>query len=1109
MLPRRSVEAGPYTRPVAACQSCGAGLPAGARFCAFCGTPVHATPATSEERRTVTILFADLVGFTERSDRADPEDVRRTLVPFHRRVKDDLEAYGGTLDKFIGDAVLGVFGAPIAHEDDPVRAVRAGLRILGSIEDLRRQDPDIAVRIAVETGEAVVSFGVGPQVGEAVAGDVVNTTSRMQSLAPLDSVVIGEATRRAVRDRFDVEALPSATVKGKSEPLQVWRVLDERTGVEIDRTPFVGRRSELATLADRFVDVVRSGSSHVVSIVAEAGVGKSRLVAEFARDLGDRARRLTGTCLPYGEGVTFAPVEHTVRELIGIEPSADATTSAELLEAHATRVEPDVQDRRWLIRTFGAVLGLDLAVDGPALGTDEIAQAWARLLGAAAAERPVLLVIEDLHDAMTALVDVLVATAELLWTTPVLVLATTRPQDGVALDALERSSSLVVGALDEEETGALVGSVLPPTGVSEAMRTAVLERSAGNPLYAIEFSLMLAEGEAADAAPPSVQALIAARLDAVPAEVRALALEAAVLGDEVWPQALTISDGREPGDVRDGLEDLARRGLMVPRSSSLPGRDAYGFAHGLIREVAYGRLPRAVRARRHLAAGRWLEEEVGERADEWAESLARHYASAAELGAASGERDVVADASGPAVRWLVAAGDRAARVDPAAAFATFERALSIAPPGSIERADALLRAGVAGRRSGLLDAREVLARHEEALEIARTRDHAVGVGEALTRIGAQLAVLGEVERSRAALADAVETLERLPPGRALAKAYAYRAEEELFAGDTSDALALADRALALLADDRDEVAVMALHIRGDARCSMGDLESGLADLREALRRAEKGGNVADIVSSRNYLAEWRWATEGPAAGLAEWEMALELAERRNVRSQGTYTKGAALWVLLELGEWDRLLAWSDDLLALPPGHLDPAVSVIARATRAHVLLARSRRTQVVDPEELVRDAERTEEVAAHAPALVAAAAIALIDRRTEQAVAWLEAFESVTADVAPEYRAVELVRAVRLCIASGRLDLAERLVASVEPRVLRDRLRLDAAEAMLAEARGDPEAAESYARVAERLRKYGDSFEEAMALLGQARLTGAEQPREKARAVLERLQVHV
>src|SRR3954467_15931543 len=226
------------------CRSCGAELPAGAKFCSECGTPVEraAEAEQDEERRIVSILFVDLVGFTERSDRADPEDVRRTLIPFHARVKEDLEHFGGTLDKFIGDAVMGVFGAPLAHEDDPVRAVRCALRILDSIEELRRVDPALAVRVAVNTGEAVVSFGSGPQVGEAVAGDVVNTASRMQGLAPHGSVVIGESTMRGIEGAFDLELLPPAAVKGKAEPLSVWRVVAERERVESDIAPatFVG-----------------------------------------------------------------------------------------------------------------------------------------------------------------------------------------------------------------------------------------------------------------------------------------------------------------------------------------------------------------------------------------------------------------------------------------------------------------------------------------------------------------------------------------------------------------------------------------------------------------------------------------------------------------------------------------------------------------------------------------------------------------------------------------------------------------------------------------------------------------------------------------------------
>ncbi|HET9724683.1 MAG TPA: adenylate/guanylate cyclase domain-containing protein [Actinomycetota bacterium] len=1093
------------------CPTCGADLPAGARFCPFCGHPLEARPPAAEERRTVTIVFVDLVGFTERSDRADPEDVRRTLVPFHRRVKDDLERFEGTLDKFIGDAVMGVFGAPVAHEDDPVRAVRSALRVLGSVAELRRDDPQLAVRVAVNTGEAVVSFGAGPQVGEAVAGDVVNTASRMQSLAPHDSVVVGETTLHALGDRFEVEALPPATVKGKSEPLRVWRVVAERRPSEPERLPFVGRDRELASLLTEFGRVERDRSCRVVTVLAEAGVGKTRLAAELAQRIRVRARAIRASCPPYGEGVTFAPVEQTIRELARIEPTDDAATGVARLEALAAAVADERADRRWLTETLRAVLALDGAVGGSVIAPEELAQAWASVLATAVWERPLLLVLEDLHVGAPALLDVVRATADLLAAHPVLIVVTSRPDPSRPPAVWGSATVLALTALAEAETRRLLSASGLERALSAAVADTVIERAGGNPLFAIEIARMVGEAGTSDLAelvvPGSVQAVLAARLDAIPAEWRSVAPDAAVLGDEVWPDALAAVGEHRPADASAALAELVRRGLLEPRPSTLPGLEAYRFTHALIREVAYGRLPRAARARRHLAAGTWLEAVGGERVDEWAESLARHYASAAELGGAVGETGIRDAARAPAVRWLLTAGDRAARVDPAAASALFERALALAPPGTPEREGALRRSANAGRRSGSLDAAEVLERYLEGLEIARARGDDVAIGDWLTRAGTQLAVVGQTERARAALADAVEVLERSPHGRPLATAYAYRAEEELFAGHTTDATIFADRALALLEDEHDEVAIMALHLRGDARCSMGDLDAGLADLREALRRSEEGGSVGDVVTSRNYLAEWRWAVEGPAAGLAEWEMALELAERRNVRSQASYTKAGALSALFDAGAWDRVLAWSDDLLAVPEGWLDPAVIVAANAVRTHVLLARGRRDLVVDPDELVGVAERIQELHALAPALVAAAAIEVADGDVGAAGRRLAAFETVTEGVAPEYRDAQIVRAVRLCLAVGRPDVAERLVGSTEPSVLRDRILLEAARAMMAEARDDPGAADAYREVADRLRAFGDPFEEAMALLGHARVTGSEASRSRARELLQRLGV--
>src|SRR3954468_16700801 len=343
------------------CPTCGTANAPAAKFCSECGTALGAAAGVApvEERRVVSILFVDLVGFTERSDRADPEDVRRTLIPFHARVKEDLERFGGTLDKFIGDAVMGVFGAPLAHEDDPVRAVRCALRILDSIEELRRVDPALAVRVAVNTGEAVVSFGSGPQVGEAVAGDVVNTASRMQGLAPHGSVVIGESTLRAVRDAFDVELLPPAVVKGKAEPPPVWRVPGELSGAAADvrATSFVGREQELTLLRQRFDRAVAGPSFQVVTLVAEPGIGKSRLIAEFRSRIG-AVRWLSARSMPYGEQGVFEPFAEILRGLAGIDPSLGAADAEERLGNFVARVEPDMSERRWLESRLRPLLGL-------------------------------------------------------------------------------------------------------------------------------------------------------------------------------------------------------------------------------------------------------------------------------------------------------------------------------------------------------------------------------------------------------------------------------------------------------------------------------------------------------------------------------------------------------------------------------------------------------------------------------------------------------------------------------------------------------------------------------------------------------------------------------
>lgn len=1080
---------------VTPCPSCGADLPEGARFCPACGSPLEVAVAgqtpREEERRIVTILFVDLVGFTERSDRADPEDVRRRLVPFHSRAKADIEWFGGTLDKFIGDAVMGVFGAPVAHEDDPVRAVRAALRILSSMAELRAADPELAVRVAVNTGEAVVSFGSGPQVGEAVAGDVVNTTSRMQSLAPTDSVVVGEATLRALGGRFEVEELAPAMVKGKAEPLQVWRIdRENEESASPERTRFVGREPELARLRSAFDDVVKTSSARRVTVVGEPGIGKSRLVAEFREWVNGNGKWLVGRCLPYGEAVTFAPVVDVVQAITGIERSDDPDAIRRKLRVFADATQPDEDERSWLVSRLERLLGAAKAEQDGTAEVRETAQAWARTVAVAAGDDPLVLQLEDVHWGEPALLEAVDEMSRALAQRSVLVLGTARPGPGNGSGGAE---TIELSRLSDDETAGLCGDLLARMGLGDVVPASLVERAGGNPLYALEFAQMLAEhGGAADAVPmpDTVQAVIAARLDAIPPELRSVVQDASVIGPAFWTGALAALSGRPLADVTTDIAELDRRGLVARApASAMAGEEEYGFTHALIREVAYGRLPRARRADRHRGVAQWIEHVIGDRADEWAESLARHYATAFELANAAGESQVADAARGPAVRWSLAAGERAASLDSAGALTWFERAGAHALSGSADWARARIRSAQTGRVSGQLDGREVLRRFEDALAVYRRLDDPYAIGSTLVRIGSQLGGLGESDRAREALIEAVKVLEPMPPGRELASAYAYRAEEEMFGGRVREALELSDRALDIRRDHPDDdLVIMALHIRGDARCSLGDAAGGLKDLREALALAEGNAKPHDIVTSLAYLAEWDWAEDGPRVAIRHYDRAIEISERRSIHSQGVRSKFGRASANFELGEWDRSLEDCDDLLSIGRGLLDEAVFIGPTVLRSRILLLRGRRDEVAAPDELLEVARSLEELNELVMTLILAAGVAVEDGDRDAAARLLFEFRDATRDVASYYRESHMAQIVRLCVSCGELGLAEELVASAAGLLRRDRRSIIAARAVVAEASGDQEAAERlHAEAAASWRTYEWPFEEAMSLLGRAR----------------------
>jgi class 3 adenylate cyclase len=353
---------------VASCPACGEENPDHAKFCLKCGTALDAAQR-GEERKLVSVLFVDLVGFTSRSDRADPEDVRDTLQLYHSRVKEQIERYGGTVEKFIGDAVMAVFGAPVAHGDDAERAARAGLRVLEAIGELNREQPalDLSARAAVTTGEAVVAVGSVPELGEALAmGDVVNTASRLQSAAPTGRLIVGEETYRATRNVIAYDEMASVLAKGKQEPVRAWlAVAPVAAPAErpVTSAPMVGRDREMALVESIWDRVVAERRPHLVTVIGPAGIGKSRLVSEISTLIGDRAGRVvSGRCLPYETRAVYGAFSQQVKQIAGVFDQDPPETAREKL-AHAVSTLVPEEEAPELTRYLSLLLGL--GVDEP------------------------------------------------------------------------------------------------------------------------------------------------------------------------------------------------------------------------------------------------------------------------------------------------------------------------------------------------------------------------------------------------------------------------------------------------------------------------------------------------------------------------------------------------------------------------------------------------------------------------------------------------------------------------------------------------------------------------------------------------------------------------
>ena len=667
------------------CSACGTENPDIARFCLGCGKPLEAQAPPEEERKPVTALFVDIVGSTSRAETLDPENVLALLEPYYARLRHELERFGGTVEKFIGDAVVAVFGAPAVHEDDAERAVRAAFAVVEAIDRLNEEDSsrDLKVRVGVTTGDAIVSLGAHSGEGRGLAwGDVLNTAARIQSAAPVNGILVGNETYHETVSAVEYRRRDSIEAKGKAEPVRVWEAVRLREKRALPRlgTPLLGRGAELERLVGLWTTVCAGQEPALGVVLGQAGVGKTRLLAEVTEHAATTGSVFTGHCLSYGEGITYWPVVEIVREAAGIQHGDELATVSGKLGALLERLPvTDTDQLRTIAAALANLVGSPQTPEGTYLSS-EIAQAelhWGirRFFQLHAVERPLVVVFEDLHWAEPTLLDLLAYLVEEREGGPILVLGTGRPELQEVRPAWFVDSPHQLGIplepLAVSDGEALLRELLAEHGVpSQSAIDTLLARSGGNPLFLEETVRMLVEsgvltdgeagGELEDVpVPTSLQALIGSRLDGLPGEQKRLAQHASVAGSIFWSGA--VSHLVQKGDGVDaGLTSLQARDVVRSHDvSTVAGEREWSFRHALIRDVAYGRLPKGRRAGLHVRFAEWVSA-LRSMGEDFVEIVAHHLEQACLLA-----RDVSrADVSPPvsdAVAALVRAAEKAER----------------------------------------------------------------------------------------------------------------------------------------------------------------------------------------------------------------------------------------------------------------------------------------------------------------------------------------------------------------------------------------------------------------------------------------------------------------
>jgi class 3 adenylate cyclase/tetratricopeptide (TPR) repeat protein len=1008
--------------PLAAgCPSCGATNRPGAKFCSECGTalgagapdqsierPVQAVAPVSE-RRLVTVLFADIVGFTPFAEERDAEDVRDTLSRYFDLCAQVIGRYGGTVEKYIGDAVMAVWGAPVAHEDDAERAVRAALDLVDSVTTV---GPAVRARAGVLTGEAAVTLGATNQ--GLVAGDLVNTAARLQSVAQPGTVLVGESTMRASSDAIVYENVGEVSLKGKQAPSAAWRALrvvaevGGRNRSEQLEAPFVGRQDELRLLKDLFHATAREQKVRLVSVMGPAGIGKSRLAWEFLKyvdGLVDTTYWHSGRSPAYGEGVSFWALGEMIRGRCGLVENDDEETTRRKVAATVEQWIQEEAERAWITPALLTLLGIksDMA-------PEQLFAAWRTFFERIATKGIVTLVFEDMHFADSGLLDFIDHLLDWSRGRPIYVVTLARPE------LLERRpdwgagkrsfTSLYLEPLSDENMRELLSGLVP--GLAHAAAEAIVTRADGIPLYAVETVRMLvADGRlvpyegtyqpAGDlttlAVPETLTALISSRLDTLDALDRSLVQDAAVLGQTFSLEALAAVSGLSQSELDQRSAGLMRREVFTRQSDPRsPERGQLGFVQALIREVAYNTLAKRERKARHLAAARYFE---GLGSDERASALAGHYVAAHANAAQGPEADALAAQARVALRAAAERATSLAAHDQAVGF--LEQALHVTFDPR-EQADVLERAGRSAGIAGHHDKAQLLLRR--SLDIFRSIDDRNGAAKATAATAWDLlnnrqdkAALVLLENAAAEFADLWPEPAVVDLTIALARAYVTNEQPKRVLEITDRLLEHAEHA------DVKSALVRGLISKGAALGSLGRLREAIALIRAAGDLAREN-NLDDELMTALVVEGYHLSEVDNSLALEKYREGYTLAERTGRRGQMHQFVNNIGYTSFLVGDWDGGLAQLDDMLT-------QELSISDRVwLGSNALIIRASRGEDVGPAlaELDRLAEAHGDPGLRLPVLDARAnAWQAAGRTAEARAAWRELAENWSSQAPASY----------------------------------------------------------------------------------------------------------